>query len=45
MAVSPDPQRPEKMMNDLTRSLNQYNYIGLNSLAYHQDNDLIGFMK
>ncbi len=45
LAVSPDPQRPEKMMNDLTRSLNQYNYIGLNSLAYHQDHDLIGFMK
>lgn len=45
LAVSPDPTRPERMMNDLTRSLNQYNYIGLNTLAYHADRDLWSFIE
>ncbi len=45
IALSPDKNRPDKMINDLTRSLNQYNYIWLNSLAYLQDKDTEAFNK
>lgn len=34
IAVSPDAARPTKIMSDLQRSLNQYNYMGLNALTY-----------
>jgi len=45
MAISPDPKRPEKMINDLKRSLNQYNYIGLNSLVYLPASNVETFAK
>ena len=34
LAVSPYPQRPQKMLEDLSRSFTQYNYIGLNSFKF-----------
>jgi Helicase HerA, central domain len=45
LAVSPDPSRPEKLINDLFRSLNQYNYIGLNAIKYQPCSDMTGFLK
>jgi hypothetical protein len=30
IATSPVTSRPEKMVNDVSRSLSQYNYTGLN---------------
>jgi len=44
-AVSPDKNRPVMMMTDLKRSLNQYNYIGLNSFMYLEDTRLEKFAK
>jgi hypothetical protein len=35
-ASSPVPTRPEKIINDLSRSLSQYNYLGLNSLSFQK---------
>lgn len=45
VATSPDKNRPEKMMNDLKRSLNQYNYIWLNTFAYLPDTRIEKFAK
>ena len=45
LAVSPDATRPEKIINDLKRSLNQYNYIWLNSLVYLPANNIKKFTK
>lgn len=45
MATSPFPDRPAKMLDDITRSFNQYNYIGLNSFAFLKDNRIEKFSK
>lgn len=44
-ATSPDPERPEKLINWLTRSFNQYNYIWLNSFSFIKSNDLTTFAR
>lgn len=45
LAISSDPTRPDKIINDLARSMNQYNYIWLNSFAYLQTDNLDEFIK
>lgn len=45
LAVSPHAHRPEKLMNELYRTFNQYNYIWLNALKYKPTQDLIGFLQ
>lgn len=45
LAISPIPERPEKIMNDLARSMNQYNYIGLNSFNYKKALNIRLFCK
>jgi len=45
LAASPLPQRPEKIIEDLTRSLYQYNYIGLNSFEFINVRKLERFVK
>ena len=37
IAISPLPDRPEKMMKDLERSLDQYNYTGLNAIDFRPE--------
>lgn len=45
LAISPDPERPEKMMSDVVRSFNQYNYIGLNAIKYQAFKDMKRFLE
>mgnify|MGYP000297032890 CR=1 FL=1 len=45
LALSPLPDRPEKIINDLGRSLNQYNYVGLNSLQYKKTKNISSFIQ
>lgn len=45
IATSPRPERPTMMMKGLGRSLNQYNYIGLNSFTYLQEKRIAKFAK
>jgi hypothetical protein len=44
-AISPIPTRPEKMIQDLARSMKQYTYTGLNGFTYSQDNNPSATMK
>jgi TraM recognition site of TraD and TraG len=45
LATSPHPERPEKITEDLARSLYQYNYVGLNSFVFKKAKDLTHFVK
>lgn len=45
LATSPFPHRPDKLVEDLTRSLFQYNYIGLNSFSFKKAKNQIAFVK
>jgi Helicase HerA, central domain len=45
VAISPYPQKPAKMLEDLSRSFSQYNYIWLNSFSFKQDQSLDLFLK
>lgn len=45
LATSPFPQRPDKLVEDLTRSLYQYNYIGLNSFSFKKAQNISQFAK
>lgn len=45
LATSPDPQRPKKIITDISRLFNQYNYIGLNTLKFNKAWDLRTFAK
>jgi hypothetical protein len=45
LAVSPIAHRPEKLVEDLTRSLYQYNYIGLNSFSFIHVRNIQRFMR
>jgi len=44
-ANSPDPKRPQKIVEDLAFSMNQYNYIWLNSFIFLKMKDLEEFWK
>ena len=39
IATSPDKQRPRKIIDDISRLFNQYNYIGLNTLKFNKAQD------
>jgi hypothetical protein len=45
LATSPHADRPDKITEDLARSLYQYNYIGLNSFAFKKATHLTHFAK
>lgn len=45
LATSPQPHRADKIVEDLTRSLYQYNYIGLNGLSLKKPHNLTAFVK
>jgi hypothetical protein len=45
LATSPQLDRPEKITEDLARSLYQYNYIGLNSFSFKKAKNLTHFVK
>lgn len=45
LATSPLPKRPDHMVEDITRSLFQYNYVGLNSLVLKKPAILSDFVK
>ena len=45
LSTSPQSDRPEKMTEDLARSLYQYNYIWLNSFSFKKAKDLKHFIK
>ena len=44
-ATSPDPQKPKKIIEDLNRLFNQYNYMGLNTLKFSKAEQLATFAK
>lgn len=45
IATSPDKVRPKKMLDDLARLCNQYNYLGLNTLKFEKAKDLPQFAR
>ncbi len=45
LSTSPQSERPDKITEDLARSLYQYNYIWLNSLSFKKSKDLTHFVK
>lgn len=45
LATSPHADRPDKITEDLARSLYQYNYIGLNSFVFKKAENLTLFAK
>ena len=45
IATSPDKQRPRKIIDDISRLFNQYNYIGLNTLKFSKAQDLQTFAR
>ncbi len=45
LVTSPDPNRPEKIIDDLARSFSQYNYIGLNAFKFKKAKDIQQFAK
>jgi hypothetical protein len=45
IAISPSLGKAEQIINDLTRSLNQYNYIGLNSFKFEKTKHIKKFAK
>jgi hypothetical protein len=47
IATSTDKSRPKKMLDDLARLCNQYNYLGLNTLKFEKvkDDDLDLFAR
>ena len=45
IATSPDKQRPRKIIDDISRLFNQYNYIGLNTLKFNKTQDLQTFAR
>lgn len=44
-ASSPEAQRPKKIIEDLSRLFNQYNYMGLNTLKFSKAEQLQDFAK
>lgn len=45
IATSPKKERPKKIITDISRLFNQYNYIGLNTLKFKKANSLALFAK
>lgn len=45
LATSPLPQRPDSLIEDITRSFFQYNYVGLNSFILKKPSELSDFVK
>ena len=45
IATSPDKRRPKKIIDDIARLFNQYNYIGLNTIKFHKAKNLRKFAK
>ncbi len=45
IATSPDKHRPKKIIDDISRLFNQYNYIGLNTIKFHKAKNLRKFAK
>ena len=45
LVTSPEASRPEKIIEDLSRSFNQYNYIWLNSFKLKKTKDIVQFAK
>jgi len=45
LVTSPDPKRPERMIEDLGRSFSQYSYIGLNALKFKKQKNTEKFAK
>ena len=45
LVTSPDPKRPEKIIEDLGRSCSQYSYIGLNALKFKKTKNIQKFAK
>lgn len=45
IATSPDKQRPKKILDDISRLFNQYNYIGLNTLKFTKASNLKTFAR
>ncbi|MDR0651501.1 MAG: hypothetical protein LBG59_09200, partial [Candidatus Peribacteria bacterium] len=44
-ATSPEKERPKKIIDDVSRLFNQYNYLGLNTLKFTKVDDLYAFAK
>lgn len=44
-ATSPEKKRPIKIITDMSRLFNQYNYIGLNTIKFKKANNLKKFAK
>lgn len=45
IATSPDRNRPKKIIDDISRLFNQYNYIGLNTLKFKKAKNLRTFAR
>lgn len=45
IAISPIEKRPDSIVEDVTRSFFQYNYVGLNSFVFQKPGDLSLFVK
>lgn len=45
IATSPDKARPKKILDDISRLFNQYNYIGLNTLKFSKASNLKAFAR
>lgn len=44
-ATSPEKWRPQKIITDMSRLFNQYNYIGMNTIKFKKTNKLKAFAK
>ena len=45
LVTSPDPHRPERIIEDLARGFSQYSYIGLNALKFKKSKRIQEFAK
>ncbi|MDR2415309.1 MAG: ATP-binding protein [Candidatus Peribacteria bacterium] len=45
IATSPEKERPKKIVDDVSRLFNQYNYLGLNTLKFMKADNLQTFAK
>lgn len=45
LVTSPDPKRPEKIIEDLARGFSQYSYIGLNAFKFKKSKKIQEFAK
>lgn len=45
IAISSNRQRPKKIIDDISRLFNQYNYIGLNTIKFNKTKNLKKFAK